>query len=98
MKAHEENWKHDGDGNAWNDDSISDLVHIPTEGHAQTAEQLRERGALIAAAPDMARALLATGNMSDGEWHDGACSYFATGRCYAACETSRAALKKAGVI
>lgn len=56
----------------------------------------REVSALISAAPDMARALLATGSSrGDGQWH---CHDCAGVNCYEWCATVRAALTRAGVL
>lgn len=55
---HEQEWEHDGRGVVWNKGRLADLVHQPTPGHAQSEDEVKARGALISAAPDMARALL----------------------------------------
>lgn len=54
-------------------------------------------GRLAAAAPDMARALMATGVEKAGQWHTRGC--WSAGRgCIVACQQASRALRKAGVL
>lgn len=93
MKPHEETWEIDERPPARTGD-----VRITTNGapiHFTTIERAR----LVAAAPEMARRLLAHGQFvttSEGrEWHTDDCMEFGHG---AGCETDRAVLTKAGCL
>lgn len=81
---HEQEWEHDGHGIVWNKGRIADLVHRPTEGHSQGIEEVLDRGDLISAAPDMARALISV--------------LYRQGDADSREKMARAALIKAGVI
>lgn len=95
MKAHEETWTahpqggfiRDGNGNI-----VGDVTALDERN------DMSERTLLMAAAPDMARALLAMGAVRGGEWHDGACLQPTTSACHVGCSNARTALKKAGVL
>lgn len=107
MKPHEEEWivhpldsravvKRDA-ANAEEDGLVVADIRRPLH------EDGREVAALISAAPNMARALLANGyvrNMGDGLWHTLACNDQNDGgaSCLGSCTQARVALAKAGVL
>jgi hypothetical protein len=97
-KPHEQQWEHDGKGSVWNKDRVADLVHQPTPGHAQTSDEVRRRGDLIATAPRLAKALLAFVDLED--WHIEACGNGGEdpAECTPTCAVTREVLMDAGVL
>lgn len=66
-------------------------------GESDTAEEALSK--FIAAAPDMARALLGLGEEDeDGNWHLSACVRASYEPCLKDCTSARAVLTKAGVL
>lgn len=103
MKAHEETWSglvtagivETSDGTSM----VADVFGA-SDDSTTDSDSVMARTLLIAAAPEMARALLAdmsTDAMGD-EWHTESCWRTLGATCLPACETKRAALKKAGVL
>lgn len=91
----EQVWEDDGEGNVWNKGRLADLVHVPTVGHAQSAEEVHARGRIISAAPDMARALKELFGEAE---HLSTCHALRDHRrpCRPDCAQARGALRKAG--
>lgn len=56
---HTQGWEVGTSGAVWRKGVLADMVHAPAPGHSQGPAQIEARAHLIAAAPDMARALLA---------------------------------------
>lgn len=98
MKPHEEEWtRHPSKAGFWIVNGAGD------GGILLTVNGTEAHGVLAAAAPDMARALLANGYVrtsGDGLWHTDACNEMNDGgvTCTPSCEQARASLTKAGVI
>lgn len=94
-KMHEQQWTQKMN-NPW---SIRDEETGVERAHVfndhQTREESDAAGRLIAAAPDMARALLAQGHQTMDGWHTHACIERDHNDT---CEAARAALHKAGAL
>jgi hypothetical protein len=77
------------------------LVYLPVvekgETYASAVARCDKSAALIAASPDMARALLQMGEIADGQWHTRECWTTKRG-CIIRCQDAAAALKKAGIL
>lgn len=114
MKPHEETWqvavRHGFSGpdlveSADSDPALVCSVWASRAGFrkGKAWEDSAARAKLLAAAPELARALLVNGyvrDTGDGQWHADACNHLNDGGpgCFASCEQARAALKKAGVL
>ena len=102
-KPHEQEWREDeapyGNGTRVVVKERNAIIAVFPASEPTSAAKRRPRARLAAAAPNMARALLAHGQVDvRGVWHSRKC--IALGReslCSDECTTDRAALTKAGV-
>lgn len=87
------------DKKPWEETWRYDDVHVLMGGSIETVEA-RER--LATAAPDMARALLASGRTDaefpDSAWHTNECWDNGRASCEEQCTQTRTALQKAGIL